>query len=207
MKWGIGILAALAIIFLAVAFFPPLLFGSTPVVVSQAEEGCLATGGRLGEDLCCASVEDFPNTCLLGGCACSAEFSHAVRTCTCPSGMCFNGTGCARVIGNFVECAAAGYPVLETYPRQCSVPGGQPFTEQVPAMITAQGCQKAGGHWNECSSRCRLDNAGRSDVACPALCEALCECGGIAGFRCPSGFTCRLPSGIADALGYCEAGG
>jgi len=64
-------------------------------------------------------------------------------------------------------------------------------------------CSSAGGNWNECSSRCQLDSQGRSDIACSAVCEALCECDGIAGFACPEGYTCKTPSGIADALGYC----
>ena len=33
------------------------------------------------------------------------------------------------VVNNFEECAAAGYPVLESYPRQCSAPGGKVFVE------------------------------------------------------------------------------
>ncbi|MBW2992937.1 hypothetical protein KY345_07035, partial [Candidatus Woesearchaeota archaeon] len=65
-------------------------------------------------------------------------------------------------------------------------------------------CESAGGHWNECSSRCGLMNVGNPDVMCTAVCEELCECGGIAGFGCPSGYNCVLPEGIADGLGYCE---
>jgi serpin B len=34
-------------------------------------------------------------------------------------------------IKNFNDCVAAGYPVMESYPRRCSVPGGQTFTEIV----------------------------------------------------------------------------
>lgn len=30
---------------------------------------------------------------------------------------------------NFEECAKAGYPVMESYPRQCRVPGGRSFIE------------------------------------------------------------------------------
>jgi hypothetical protein len=207
LKWVIGILVVLAVILLAIVFLLAPLSGGAPVVVSQAEEGCRASGGTVGEGLCCASVEDFPNTCLVGACGCSAEFSHAVKTCACPAGTCFNGTACAKVIGSFAECAAAGYPVMESYPRQCRVPGGQTFVEPIPAVITAESCGAARGHWTDCGSRCRLDNQGKPETVCPALCEALCECSGIAGFQCPAGFTCHLPSGIADALGYCVAGG
>ena len=32
-------------------------------------------------------------------------------------------------VNNFEECAAAGYPVMESYPRQCSAPGGKVFVE------------------------------------------------------------------------------
>lgn len=66
-------------------------------------------------------------------------------------------------------------------------------------------CEEAGGRWNDCGSRCAIDNQGKVGVACPALCESLCECGGIAGSSCPKGFYCKIPEGIVDALGYCEA--
>ena len=34
-------------------------------------------------------------------------------------------------ISNFEECAAAGYPVGESYPRQCWTPGGKHFVEDI----------------------------------------------------------------------------
>lgn len=34
-------------------------------------------------------------------------------------------------IGSFEECAAAGYPIMETYPAQCRTPEGTTFTETV----------------------------------------------------------------------------
>lgn len=34
-------------------------------------------------------------------------------------------------VQNFVECAAAGYPVMESYPRQCKAPDGQMFREDI----------------------------------------------------------------------------
>jgi hypothetical protein len=33
-------------------------------------------------------------------------------------------------IDSFEDCAAAGYPIMESYPEQCAVPGGQSFTKQ-----------------------------------------------------------------------------
>ena len=104
-------------------------------------------------------------------------------------------------ITNFEQCAAAGYPVQESYPRQCHVPGGSTFTE-IPEM-NEQLCRQGGGNWNECSNKCIIDNQGVRDAYCTMNCEALCECGGIAGFSCPAGYQCIMPSGVIDALGYC----
>jgi hypothetical protein len=36
-----------------------------------------------------------------------------------------------ETVSSFEECVAAGYPVAESYPRQCHTPGGQSFTEDV----------------------------------------------------------------------------
>lgn len=36
-----------------------------------------------------------------------------------------------QIITNFEECAKAGYPVGESYPRQCWTPDGKHFTESV----------------------------------------------------------------------------
>lgn len=102
-------------------------------------------------------------------------------------------------ITSFEECVAAGYPVMESYPRQCRVPGLPTFVEDIMPQL----CREAGGNWNECSSKCRLDNAGKPNVVCVTVCDRLCECGGIASFKCPMGYTCKTPIGIPNALGYC----
>jgi hypothetical protein len=34
-------------------------------------------------------------------------------------------------INNFEECVSTGYPVLESYPRQCKTPDGKAFTEDI----------------------------------------------------------------------------
>lgn len=34
-------------------------------------------------------------------------------------------------VRNFAECAAGGFPVMESYPRQCKGPGGQTFRENI----------------------------------------------------------------------------
>jgi len=34
-------------------------------------------------------------------------------------------------IKSFEDCVKAGYPVMESYPRQCTLPGGKFFVERV----------------------------------------------------------------------------
>ena len=36
-----------------------------------------------------------------------------------------------EVINNFEECIAKGYPILESYPRQCKTPEGETFIEEI----------------------------------------------------------------------------
>ncbi|MDZ7726063.1 MAG: Gmad2 immunoglobulin-like domain-containing protein [Candidatus Campbellbacteria bacterium] len=36
-----------------------------------------------------------------------------------------------KTITSFEECVEAGYPVMESYPEQCSVPGGETFTRDI----------------------------------------------------------------------------
>ncbi|KKQ36085.1 MAG: hypothetical protein US52_C0009G0007 [candidate division WS6 bacterium GW2011_GWA2_37_6] len=40
-------------------------------------------------------------------------------------------------ITNFEECEEAGYPIMESYPRQCAVPGGDTYTEDIDIDDTA----------------------------------------------------------------------
>ena len=65
-------------------------------------------------------------------------------------------------------------------------------------------CARVGGHWNACSSPCRGQG---DDVICIQVCEAVCECGGIAGFACPSGYSCDYNMDVVDALGVCRKNG
>lgn len=39
-------------------------------------------------------------------------------------------------ITSFEECVNAGYPILESYPEQCKVPGGQTFTNENQLPLT-----------------------------------------------------------------------
>ncbi|MBI2135201.1 hypothetical protein HYU09_04360 [Candidatus Woesearchaeota archaeon] len=65
--------------------------------------------------------------------------------------------------------------------------------------FTKEQCDAANGYWNECGSPC----AGTDAEVCIQMCQVQCECGGIAGFGCPSGYKCRLTGKIADEMGVC----
>ena len=72
--------------------------------------------------------------------------------------------------------------------------------EGITGEMTKEMCDEAGGHWNECGSPC----AGTGAEICIQMCSAQCECGGIAGFRCPEGYKCRLSGRTArDEMGVC----
>lgn len=62
--------------------------------VSEAEAACVASGGTIVTSSCCISSGDFPNTCLIGACGCSAENSEDTKICACPEGSCFDGNSC-----------------------------------------------------------------------------------------------------------------
>ncbi len=58
------------------------------------EQACLDSGGTVETTSCCLTTSDFPDTCLVGACGCSAEDSHEVEACNCGEGKCFNGETC-----------------------------------------------------------------------------------------------------------------
>lgn len=41
----------------------------------------------------------------------------------------FDGGEVSNVIDSFEDCAAAGYPIMESYPERCAVPGGDTYTK------------------------------------------------------------------------------
>lgn len=86
-------------------------------------------------------------------------------------------------ISNFDECAAAGFPIMESYPERCATPDGRTFVnerQQLSASLGLQtnGCAIAGCSGQLCVS---ADEAGdivstceyRAEYACYE--EASCE--------------------------------
>lgn len=98
-------------------------------------------------------------------------------------------------IDNFEECASAGNPIMESYPRQCRTSDGRNFVEEINSRLMSpeSQCQKYGGNWlqefneceaiskeqcsiingtfNECESACRHEP---ESIACTLQCVQVC---------------------------------
>lgn len=64
-------------------------------------------------------------------------------------------------ITNFQECLEAGYPIMESYPRQCAVPGGETYVEEIEDDLLVggdrdeHGCIGSAGYsWCEPKNKC-----------------------------------------------------
>lgn len=86
----------------------------------------------------------------------------------------------ADLINTFEECAAAGFPVMESYPRQCRTSEGKHFTEEIEAPLketptadvgSKSGCVPAG-----CSGQLCLEEeqAGNIMTTCEYKPEYAC---------------------------------
>jgi hypothetical protein len=86
------------------------------------------------------------------------------------------------VITNFDECAAAGNPIMESYPAQCRTEDGRLFVQEIVNQpgegIVANGCAVAGCSGQLCVSADEAENLVttcefRAEYACYR--EASCE--------------------------------
>ena len=73
---------------------PNCEFAPCPQTNQTIEELCRLSGGTVTTQLCCKSVSDFPNTCLIGACGCLPDNSHEIKACDCGEGKCWNGNIC-----------------------------------------------------------------------------------------------------------------
>jgi hypothetical protein len=93
----------------------------------ESASGCTDSGGTVVTELCCEGGADFPNTCLIGACGCSPEFSEETLVCSCPDDSCFNGTAC--VSQSEARCTEAGGTVttslccegVDDFPNTCLI--------------------------------------------------------------------------------------
>jgi len=59
-------------------------------------------------------------------------------------------------VENFDECVAMGYPVMESYPRQCRTPEGKTFVEEVGEMTLERALEIAEN--SDCTKEGTLTN-------------------------------------------------
>lgn len=90
-------------------------------------------------------------------------------------------------ITNYEECAAAGYPILETYPEQCKLPNGKTYTrsnDDFKTSITRSGTitclphkNTEGPHTMECAMGIREENGKYYGISSTPYDNALNEVG------------------------------
>ncbi len=97
-------------------------------------------------------------------------------------------------VHSFEECVSAGYPVMESYPRQCRAPDGKQFVETIPGK---EQCEIAGGLWgiwgNQVSATASC-NQSTSDVGMQCTdssqCQSFCQANQGAEILSEEGGTC-----------------
>lgn len=73
-------------------------------------------------------------------------------------------------INSYAECAAAGFPVLRSYPGQCVGPDGRRFVEQIPGMAKDPFSDSSKEKPKGCINRCgdgQCDELVCQAVGCP----------------------------------------
>gem|GEM_PF-4007227 len=131
---------------------------------------------------CTADAMMCPDGSFVGRTGPNCEFAE------CPSGD-------SLEVDSFVDCVAAGNPVMESYPRQC-VHNGQRYVEVIddpwsPFPIRygedvsqmeeyRSDCEMKGGLFNECGSAC-----GPEAEMCMDVCSMICEAPGVGGETLP----------------------
>jgi len=89
-------------------------------------------------------------------------------------------------VSNFEECVAAGYPVMESYPRQCRTPDGKIFVEEIPEETCAEEGEKVN----------RNPLMGPTDRQC---------CPGLVEDRVSRSYSiCRRSTDITDSIYKCN---
>ena len=113
--------------------------------------------------------------------------------------------GRSRAIDSFITCVDAGYPVMESYPRQCRTPDGQTFVEEIEDDGTGAGAFCGGEEGIPCALGfdCQFrvvhpDAVGKcvkAEVRPPTLAREGERCGGFDSRACEAGLICNWTDG------------
>ena len=124
------------------------------------------------------------------------------------------GEDSVATISTFDECAAAGYPIMESYPEQCMTPDGRNFVNErqmtsdgPPEDITFNGCAVAGCSGQLCVS---AEEAGDIFTTCEFRPEYACyreaSCEPQANGKCGWTETAELRQCLANPPALDEGG-
>ena len=108
---------------------------------------------------------------------------------------------------NFDECVQAGYPVMESYPRQCRTPEGKTFTEIIKIIggeRDEHGCLIPAGYaWNETAGKCMRHWNGEVQGEPATDGNTTKECGSCPQFSPPAPNWCENGTIIAGQVNEC----
>lgn len=68
---------------------------------------------------------------LLAASGCAGDLRAPAATVTLPVSPLSPTAASGAAVNSFDQCVGAGYPVRESYPRQCRTPGGRTFVEEL----------------------------------------------------------------------------
>lgn len=106
-------------------------------------------------------------------------------------------------VSNFDDCAAAGYPVMESYPRQCRTPDGQLYIESTPTNPVATatgGCYIGGCSSQICSDQ--PDMASTCEYRAEYSCYQTATCERQASGQCGWTQTAALSLCLTSSAGF-----
>lgn len=87
----VAVAALILVAVMAVSYYNQTRAALVPPLIDQ-KVACVNSGGTVTTSYCCKSVNDFPDTCLIGACGCSPANSHSVTACDCGPGKCWDST-------------------------------------------------------------------------------------------------------------------
>ncbi len=69
----------------------------------------------------------------------------------------FYRTSDSEEVASFKDCVEAGYPILETYPRQCKLPYGEIFVEDLESYESSEGLHEGEFYGSSTYYPCQSD--------------------------------------------------
>jgi putative hemolysin len=163
----IGIAAAAVAVVLLVMVAIVILTPPGPVgkVANPASEYCIAQGGLLE---IISTPEGEVGVCMIDGRECEEWAFFNSRGSDCIAYDAIN------TVTDFLSCVAAGYPIMESYPRQCRGPGGMTYVEDVEPQVCPMVYEPVcGADGNTYGNSCEAGLAG-VEIAYEGECESEC---------------------------------